>query len=150
MHQNTFMLLATAVLGTLATFFAIVGVGAPGWPRLSGSPVSSANRTSLLSSNNISGYTSAGVLLIIAIVILIIASLLTFMFLREFINDSSDRIKGLLLFFFVLAGIFIMSAYSRAVSIDFYSYHLSVVAGILNFISIIFFTYWLGRTSVRI
>jgi len=143
MQQNTFMLLATVIFGTVATFFAIIGVASSGWP---------PNKVALFNWNNRNGfnYASAGVLLVIAIVILIIAILFTILFQREFIKEPSERIKGLLLACFVLAGIFMIAGYSRAVLIGFYSYHLSVIAGILTFFSAIFFTYWLGRTSVAI
>jgi len=143
MEQDAFMLLAAAVLGTLATLFAIIGVATRAW---TGSNIGLFN----LVSNSERNFTAAGVLLIIAIVILAIAILFTVMFLKRLINKSSDKIKFLVLALFILAVIFIVSAYSRAVAISLYSYHLTVTAGALAFLSTIFFTYWLGRASVTV
>lgn len=141
MEQNKVMLLVTAVFGALAILFAIIGVATEGWP---------STKTQLFRLGNVGGYnyTAAGVLLIIGIVFTAIAILLAILFLTQFISSSADRIKGLALALLVLAGIFIVAAYSRAVFTDFYSYHLAVTSGTLVFVSTIFFTYWIGHTSI--
>jgi hypothetical protein len=146
MEQNVFMLSATTILGALAALFAIIGVATPGWPY---------NKNQLLGCGATCdyNYTAAGVLLIIAIVFLIIAGLLAVMFLQRYIASPADRIKALALALLVIAVIFIVSAYSCTLyrqNYNYYSYHLTVTAGILAFLSTIFFTYWIGRTSVVI
>ncbi len=139
------MLLAAAVFGALAAIFALIGVATPGWPS---SDVS--YRIQLFNCGGLCkySYTAAGVLLIIAIVILVISSVIIILFLRKFISNPTDRMKGPLFFFLIIAGVFIVSSYSRAVDGVYYSYHLSVSAGIMTFFSAIFFTYWVGRNSV--
>lgn len=144
MEQNVFMLLATIVCGIFAVFFAIIGVATDGWRN----PFND-NKTQLFPWGNQleHNYTATGILLIISIVMTAIATLCTIMFLLEFINNSANRIKAFVLFLFVLSGILIAAAYSRAVATRFYSYHMSVTAGTLTFLSMIFFTYWIGYNS---
>jgi membrane protease YdiL (CAAX protease family) len=141
MEQNVFMLLATAVLGALAILFAIIGVATRAWP---------IGTIALFNCGNQCDYrhTAAGVLLIIAIVALAIASILTIMFLRRLISHFSDRIKAFVLSLIVLSGILIVTAYSITLPNAYYSYHLAVTAGILVFLSAISFTYFCGHTSV--
>jgi hypothetical protein len=146
MEQNVFMLSATIILGALAALFAIIGVATPGWP-FSNNPLFGCGARCSYNS------TAAGVLLIIAIVFLVAAGLLTVMFLQKYIASTADRIKAVTLALLVIAVIFIVSAYSCALyngNANFYSYHLTVTAGILAFLSTMFFTYWLGRVSVPV
>ncbi len=138
------MLLAAAVCAALAAIFALIGVATPGWRSGSGSEVQLFNCGTQCNYNSI----AAGVLLIIAIVILVVSSLIIILFLRKFISNPTDRMKGPLLSSLLIAGIFIVSAYSRPVDGGYYSYHLSVTAGTMTFFSAIFFTYWVGRNSV--
>jgi hypothetical protein len=140
MEQNTFTLLTTLVFAAIATLFTILAVALTGWP----------GGIQLFNCGNLCpiGYTAAGVLLIIAIIILTVAIVFTVMFWRGLISNSSDKIKGIALALFVISNIFIVAAYSRITSPEFYSYHLAVTAGIFTFLSSILFTYWLGRTSV--
>jgi putative Mn2+ efflux pump MntP len=139
MEQNTFALLTTLVLAAIATLFTILAVALPGWPlgRLLNCGIACP-----------SNYIAAGVLLIIAIVLLTVAIAFTVMFWRGLISNSSDKIKGIVLALFVICNIFIVTAYSRVINPEVYSYHLAAAAGSLTFVSSILFTYWLGRTSV--
>ena len=145
MEQTRATLLATIVLAGLALFFAIIGVATPGWvdkSRLFNCGESCPN-------NNI----SAGALLIIAIIFLFVCVLVAVMILQRFIDSSADLIKFLLLFLLLISGIFIVAAYSSVFLLkdsNNYSYHLSVTAGVLTFVSALFFSYYVGRTSVFI
>jgi len=139
MEQNTFALLTTLVLAAVATLFTILAVALPGWP---------LGRLLNCVTACPSDYIAAGVLLIIAIILLTVAIAFTVMFWRGLISNSSDKIKGIVLAFFVVSNILIVAAYSRVIIPEFYSYHLAVTASSLTFVSSILFTYWLGRTSV--
>lgn len=136
MEQDATILLVSLVLGALALLFTIIGTAIPYW---GGVGVFNFN-------------TGTGALLIIAIVLLMVAVVFTAMFWRGIISNASDMIKYVVLALFIISGIFIVAAYSQAVpySILVYSYHLTVTAGILTFLSLMCFSFWAGRTSVPI
>ncbi|CAF1127760.1 unnamed protein product [Adineta steineri] len=140
MEQNSLTLLISIVLAAVGILFTIIGVATPGWAG-SINLFRCGSRCPL-------NYTAAGVLLLLAILFLVIAIVFTLMFWRGMISNSSDIIKNIVLFLFLLAAIFITVAYSRAMPSGLYSYHIAVTAGNLVFLSALAFTYWLGRTSV--
>ncbi|UJR27082.1 hypothetical protein I4U23_008384 [Adineta vaga] len=137
MEQNAFTLLLSSILAGIATILTIIGVSTNGWP----------GRQQLFAYHT-SNLTAAGVLLIISIFFLAISIVFMLMFWRGMISNASDKVKSVVLVFLIIASIFIVIAYSRPASKEFFSYHLSVSGGILAFLSAIIFTYWLGRTSV--
>lgn len=145
MEQTTFMLLATIVSAALALLFAIIGVATPGWP--------STNTRLFDCSGCPYNSTAIGVLLIIAIIFLFIAGVVAILFLQRILQRSLDLIKLLVLVLLLISGIFIVAAYSTVFHIkgtNVYSYHLAVTAGVLTFLSALFFSYFMGRTSVYI
>lgn len=143
MEQTAFTLLATIASAALALLFAIIGVAAPGWlggARLFNCGVSCPN-------NNI----AAGVLLIIAIVFLFLSVVAAVILRLRYAENQADFIKFVVLFLLFIASIFIVAAYSSVYLIKGYknySYHLSTTAGVLAFLSTLFFSYYMGRSSV--
>ena len=135
------MLLTTVFLTVFAAIFTIIGVATDSWPDSTGGL--------FVRGKTDRNYTAAGVLLILAILMLVPASVLVTGFFLRLINTTADRLKALILFLIFVAGIFIVTAYSRTIHNRWYSYHITVTAGALTFISTIFLTYWIGRTSVR-
>ena len=142
MEQHTVSLLVAAILLALSTLFSIIAVATPGW--------NVAHTARLL---KFPGTTAAGVLLIIAIVLQAVCLVLLLVFARRVVAQPTNRLKALLLAFTILAGIFIVSAYSDVVWLvngRVYGYQLAVVSGIFTFLSAIIISYWLGSTSAMV
>lgn len=139
MEQQVVSLLVSAVLLALSILFTIIALATPGW--------TGAHNFRLLRESDT---TAAGVLLILAIILLAVCFILLLVFARRLVPQPPNRLKGLLLGFATLAGIFIVSAYADFTTIgnkNAYSYQLAVVSGIFTFLSAIVISYWLGCTS---
>ena len=139
MEQQVVSLLVATVLSVLSILFAIIALSTPGWRGTHDFRLFREHDT-----------TTAGVLLILAIILLAVCLILLIVFTHRFVPQPTKRLKGLLLAFATLAGIFIVAAYADVTTIciqNAYSYQLAVVSGIFTFLSTIAISYWLGCTS---
>ena len=142
MHNSTLHLLIAAGLTALSLLFTIISVSAPGWGFASDGTLFKCQ-----SGSDCSRLNGAGVLLIIAIIFLAISIVLLLILARGIISMPTNSLKSLLIVFLVLAAIFIVSGYSRAlIALNVYSYQLAVAAAIFTFLSGMIVSYWAGRS----
>ena len=139
MDPETLKLFIIAGFGCIALFFTILGVSTPGW----------GGDYTLFGCSTCGGRAIAiGVLLIFVMFILMIAVSLIVLIARRRINNPSPLLRISVLALLIVATIFTIIAYSQALSsIAFYSYHVTVTAGVFAYISTICFAYWAGSTS---
>jgi hypothetical protein len=139
MEQHAVSLLVAAVLLAVSILFTIIALATPGW-------YGTHNYRLFRDTDT----TTAGVLLVLAVILLGVCLILLLVIARRLVPQPPNLLKGLLLGFAVVAAIFIVAAYADltvGVLGKAYSYQLTVVSGILAFLSAIIISYWLGCTS---
>lgn len=133
-HGRTYLIWPLAILcACIALLLAIISIASSGW-----------NGRYLL--KNCDGCIGTIILSFIGIFFIVLAIISTILFAKRLITSFSLIIKLSSVLLFILAGIFIIFAYTTYIrySSNNYSYYLMAIAAIFTFISANLMSFWLG------